>query len=176
MNCILVGDRTVGKSSLATLLQTGRFYQENVPTVHDIVRKTIIHNSQSIKYYLWDSSNNNVYDNSISILYRKADVVLVCYAVDNIISFNNTVSKWIPEIKQFMPSKPFILVGLKSDLRFEKDSVCEQEAKTVADKFNAQTHIYCSSLINNNINLLLSTTIQIQQNWQMLHAENTDQK
>ncbi|CAL6104715.1 Small_GTPase [Hexamita inflata] len=75
-----------------------------------------------------------------------------------------------------MPSKPFILVGLKSDLRFEKDSVCEHEAKTVADKFNAQTHIYCSSLINNNINLLLSTTIQIQQNWQMLHAENTDQK
>ncbi|CAL6006808.1 Rac/Rho-like_protein [Hexamita inflata] len=97
MKCILVGDRTVGKSSLATLLQTHRFFKDNVPTVHDIVKQTIIHNSQTIQFDLWDSSNSNVEDIVRPILFRNVDVILVCYAVDNKTSFQNTVSKWIPE-------------------------------------------------------------------------------
>ncbi|CAL6006754.1 Rac/Rho-like_protein [Hexamita inflata] len=161
--CVVIGDGAIGKTTLVTLFKTRQF-PEYVPTAQDIIIKPITHNSQPIQFELWDTAGAEDYDRLRPLSYPGTDVFLVCYSVNNKTSFQNTVSKWIPEVKRFMPDTPFILVGLKSDLKLENDSVSENEAETVADKFNAHTHIFCSSLIDYNINFLLSTIIEICQN------------
>ncbi|CAL6006752.1 Rac/Rho-like_protein [Hexamita inflata] len=179
MKCILVGDQAVGKTTLAALFQTRKYNKNYNPMLDDIMKKTIKHNSHKIQFNLWDCSNTNLYDLVRPYMYHDTDVVLVCYSVDNKISLNNTGTKWIPEIKKYLPGIPFILVGLKSDLQFEKDSVTENEAKIVAQRFHAQTNIFSSALNNYNINLLFSTAIQISLNNQTpytLNYLNADQK
>ncbi|CAL5984513.1 Rho-related_GTP-binding protein [Hexamita inflata] len=82
------------------------------------------------------------------------------------------VQSGFPKQKKYLPGIPYILVGLKSDLQFEKDSVTENQAKIVADKFHAQTHLFSSALNNYNINLLFSTAIQISLNYQTPYTVN----
>lgn len=42
---------------------------------------------------------------------------VVCFSVADTDSFENIRSKWIPELRQYRPHTPFILVGTQSDLR-----------------------------------------------------------
>ena len=49
--------------------------------------------------------------------YTSTDVFIVCYSVMEPASFSNVEEKWVPEIKQYCPTVPFILVGTQIDLR-----------------------------------------------------------
>ena len=50
-------------------------------------------------------------------LNQNLDVVLIAFAVDSTASLENVSRIWVPEIKHFCPSVPFILVANKIDLR-----------------------------------------------------------
>ncbi|CAL5984489.1 Rac/Rho-like_protein [Hexamita inflata] len=91
MKCLLVGDRTVGKTSLAALYQTRKYNKNYDPMLDDIVKKTVKHNSYPIQFNLWDCSYTNYYDLVRPIMQSDTDVVLVCYSVENKISLNNSV-------------------------------------------------------------------------------------
>ena len=50
--------------------------------------------------------------------YANTDVVIICYDIAHIDSFNNVKLKWIPEItKNIGPNTNIMLVGTKEDLR-----------------------------------------------------------
>jgi GTPase SAR1 family protein len=55
--------------------------------------------------------------------YPNTDIFVICFAIDNRYSFANVRQKWIPEIRNFCPRTPVILVGLKIDLRTEPNLV-----------------------------------------------------
>ena len=44
--------------------------------------------------------------------FKKTDVFLVCYSVDNRTSFDNIENKWIPELRSHCPKVPLVLVGM----------------------------------------------------------------
>ncbi|CAL5984515.1 Rac/Rho-like_protein [Hexamita inflata] len=120
-----------------------------------------------IKYQLWDSHDAEDYEDRLRPLaYPETDVFFLCYAIDSRtsfenISFENITAKWIIEIKHHMPTTPIILVGTKEDLRHQPNVVSVQEAEQVAKQIGAYAHILCSSLNSYNINLLLSTALDI---------------
>jgi GTPase SAR1 family protein len=49
--------------------------------------------------------------------YSSTDVFVVCFSVVEPSSFLNIAEKWAPEIRQYMPNIPWILVGTQIDLR-----------------------------------------------------------
>lgn len=64
--------------------------------------------------------------------YIGADLIIVCYSVADVNSLRNVDKKvgnssrlnvvsssfqWIPELKQFAPDKPLVLIGCKADVR-----------------------------------------------------------
>ena len=52
---------------------------------------------------LWDTAGQEEYDRLRPLCYDGADVVLVCYAVDDPVSLDNVRQKWIPEVRHFCP-------------------------------------------------------------------------
>jgi GTPase SAR1 family protein len=51
------------------------------------------------------------------------DVFLVVFSVISPASLENVTSKWVPEIRHYCPVAPIILVGTKSDMRDQNDTL-----------------------------------------------------
>ena len=51
------------------------------------------------------------------------DVFLVCFSVDTTSSFEKVEYKWIPEVEQYCPGTPIILVGTRADLREDHEEI-----------------------------------------------------
>lgn len=44
------------------------------------------------------------------------DVFLICFSVVNPASFQNVKEEWVPELKEYAPNVPFLLVGTQVHL------------------------------------------------------------
>ena len=53
------------------------------------------------------------------LAYPKTDVFLVCFCVCSFASYKNVRDKWVPEIRQFCPTAPVVVVGTQLDRRGE---------------------------------------------------------
>ena len=58
------------------------------------------------------------YSSDRELDYSCTEICLICYSVDDPSSFARIQSKWVPESKRFRGNDaPFLVVGLKTDLR-----------------------------------------------------------
>ncbi|KAM0489833.1 hypothetical protein ACHAP8_012183 [Fusarium lateritium] len=93
--------------------------QINVPTVIDRYTANINGNY----FLLWDTSGSEDYDVLREISYRDIDVALICFQIGSPDTLVNVKEKWICEVSRFMSDVPFILVGLKEDLRYDPETI-----------------------------------------------------
>ena len=79
----------------------------------------------------------------------------MCYSVENSVSLENIKTKWIPEIHHHCPGTPFIVVGLKTDLRDDEETierlkqtemhmVSQEEGLRFALEVGASQYVECS--------------------------------
>lgn len=64
-----------------------------------------------------DARCHEAYDNIRPDVYKDTDVFLVCFSVVRALSWENALNKWIPEIHEYCPITPFILVGTHTEWR-----------------------------------------------------------
>lgn len=113
----LVGDSGCGKSAVFYALQEEPFDELYYPTVFEFCRTTVwLKNGESIQLTLYDNAGAVEFRKLRLQSYIDCDIVAVCYDLSNPESIQNVYSKWLPELKQFCPKKPFCLVGCKKDL------------------------------------------------------------
>lgn len=91
------------------------------------------------------------YDRLRTLSYYDTDVFLVCFSVEDKDSLENVKTKWIPEIKEFRPNTPFIIVGTQTDLRGSMTDITDACVKTVkgkklAKRLGAVDYLECSAL------------------------------
>lgn len=157
----VVGDKAVGKTSLLKTYCQGKFPEgQYVSTVFPFIADEDYVYSRSVNYSgipllmaLWDRVYNRMDDDNMrSLQYDQTDVFLLCFSVVDVDSFRNVVHIWKPEIQRNCPKTPFILVGLKTDLR--KNSGNSQGIQRVitrsmgldmAEKLEAVTYVECSA-------------------------------
>lgn len=72
-----------------------------------------------------DTQATPKHDRLRPLCYSLADVFLVCFSIEDPDSYHNVAEKWIPEIRQYYPSVPVLLVGTKRDLRFNDATVTQ---------------------------------------------------
>lgn len=109
---------------------------------------------------------------------------VVCFSVADEDSFENIRTKWIPEIRQYRPHTPFILVGTQSDLRdsgnkasltsqstkrvsvtstgsnaARKACVSRRKAKSLARKCGARAYMECSALESTGVEEVFQTAL-----------------
>lgn len=163
---VVVGDGCVGKTCLLMSYVEREFPQEhNVPTIFEnYVTNLYGPKGKIIELALWDTAGQEEYSRLRPLSYTGADILMVCYAVDNPESLRNVEKTWFTEVKHFCPGAPIMLVGLKSDLynsehRSSTDMVDPEEADMVAKKNGAFVHIQCSAKSSEKVDAVFYSAI-----------------
>ncbi|XP_067135297.1 rho-related BTB domain-containing protein 1-like [Centruroides vittatus] len=132
VKCVVVGDTAVGKTRLIRSracdapLTLSQLLTTHIPTVWAVdqyrIHKEVLKRSVevvdgvNVSLRLWDTFGDH--DKDRRFAYGRSDVVLLCFSVTNPLSLRNCKVIWYPEIRQFCPNTPIVLVGCKNDLRF----------------------------------------------------------
>ncbi|KZT59395.1 small GTPase-binding protein [Calocera cornea HHB12733] len=116
-----------------------------------------------VKLDIWDTVGSEEYDRVRALAYPDADVILICFGIDNPDSLDHVHEKWIPEAMHLCPGRPIILAGCKKDLRHDpkviewlgkssKHPVTHPEGMAVAQKINAVQYLECAAKQNEGVN------------------------
>jgi Rho family protein len=83
-----------------------------------------------------------------SLDFSGADAVLLCFDVDDRVSFDNVRDRWLPEVQKSCPGIPTTLVGLRSegnssgpDTRKIKVEITPKEAQKLVRKLGSQAYV-----------------------------------
>ncbi|KAJ3326609.1 GTP-binding protein Rho1, partial [Gonapodya sp. JEL0774] len=127
-----------------------------VPTVFENYVADVHVDGKHVELALWDTAGQEDYDRLRPLSYPDSHVILICYAVDSPDSLDNVKEKWISEVLHFCAGLPFLLIGLKRDLRNDPRVIDElrkthqrpvayEEGEDVARKIGATRYLECSA-------------------------------
>ena len=114
---IVVGDQSVGKSSLTIKAIKNYFEDFYSPTIgFEFLTYVTKIEDKNIKLQIWDTCGQEAYRALISSFYKNSSLAILVYAIDSAESFNN-LEIWLNDIKtQSNPDIKIILIGNKFDL------------------------------------------------------------
>lgn len=170
---VCVGDGGCGKTCLMVTYAHGTFPENYVPTVFEnYLTKVKAPSGKLVELALWDTAGQEEYDRLRALSYPEVNVLLVCFSIEAPPSLDNVYDKWIPEIAHHCPGVPFLLVGLKTDLREDMTSIqhlrskgqrpiTTEEGKKVAQKLGAYKYLECSAREGQGINEIFNQSIAI---------------
>uniref|UniRef100_A0A4W5R4M2 Calcium release activated channel regulator 2A n=1 Tax=Hucho hucho TaxID=62062 RepID=A0A4W5R4M2_9TELE len=129
---VLVGNSSVGKTSLLRTFCDGRFHPSSSATVGiDYRVKTLMLDNTQVAMQLWDTAGQERYRSITKQFFRKADGVVVMYDVTLLDSFK-AVRPWLINIQEAAGEGiPILLLGNKMDTTSERE-VPYKDAETLA--------------------------------------------
>ena len=134
---VLVGESGVGKTNLIRVINDEPFEKTANSTISSsYYEKEIIINNKRYCYSLWDTVGQEVYRSLNQMYLKDAKIVLVVFALNNKISYQET-NFWINSTKEALEEGKYImaLVANKSDL-YNEQEVTDEEVKKRADELN----------------------------------------
>ena len=135
---LIIGDSTVGKTSILSRFSNGTFNPNYLATVGlDNFTKDETIDDKNVRIKIWDTAGQERYKALTKGFFRNAQGIMIAYDVTNPESFEN-LKNWIQSIKEnmgndFLERIPIIIIGNKidSDEREIKtedaESFCKQQ-------------------------------------------------
>lgn len=175
LKVLLLGNEGCGKTSLLRTYTGKTFDEEYNPSVFDYYTATVtLENKNSQDLTLWDTSGSTDFDHVRPLSYKDTDVILLCFDVTNDASLDSISQKWMLEMFENVPGKPFLLVGCKSDLRNSSPGtpqkngdeqvspVTHPQAIKFAKTIKAADYMECSSKqMNDEIDRIFSAAARL---------------
>uniref|UniRef100_A0A8C7HTZ8 Calcium release activated channel regulator 2A n=1 Tax=Oncorhynchus kisutch TaxID=8019 RepID=A0A8C7HTZ8_ONCKI len=129
---VLVGNSSVGKTSLLRTFCDGRFHPSSPATVGiDYSVKTLMLDNTQVAMQLWDTAGQERYRSITKQFFRKADGVVVMYDITLLDSFK-AVRPWLINVQEAAGvGIPILLLGNKMDATSERE-VPLKDAETLA--------------------------------------------
>jgi len=140
----VVGDGTVGKTSLLIAHTTGVFPTEYEPTVFDNYTHDQTVDGTTYCLTLWDTAGQEEYEKLRPLSYPSTSVFLLCFSLNSLSSLENVTRKWLPELRSNCPRTPVILVGTKKDIR-DLSAVSPKEGRRIARREGLAAYLECSA-------------------------------
>lgn len=171
LKLVIVGDGACGKTCLLMVFRNDEFPPDYVPTVFENYVKELEIDNKEIELELYDTAGQEDYDRLRPLSYPGSDVILVCYSVDSPNSYDNVRERWFPEVEQFCPRVPVVLVALKKDLR-EDENVIKDLAESgqspvtvaqgnkIASETGAADFLECSALKRDGVQEVFESAIR----------------
>ena len=120
--CIIVGDATVGKSSIAQVFHSdGSHFPKNyvmTQGVEVLVKPVNIPESTNgVEMYIYDSAGKEIFSDFVKRLWDHPSVIMVVYDCTSETSFSSCV-KWLERVRAQSPNTqiPGVLIANKVDL------------------------------------------------------------
>ena len=118
LKVVVVGDGAVGKTCLVDAYGKNGFPSEYVPTVAKNFESKIEYKGKQIALDIWDTGGQEEFKAIRPVSYQGANVIIVCFAVNDRKSLENACSAWKRELNDDAPKNVAkILVCTKCDLR-----------------------------------------------------------
>ena len=127
---IIIGDSSVGKSSLANKAIKNKFESNYNATIgFDCFQFYVKINDKVVKLQVWDTCGQEAYQSLITNFYRNCSLAIMVYAINKKNTYEN-LDLWLKELKtESNPDAKIFLIGNKCDLEKERE-VSFEEANT----------------------------------------------
>ncbi|MFX1344592.1 MAG: Rab family GTPase [Promethearchaeota archaeon] len=161
---IVVGDPTVGKTSLVLRYTNNAFRRSYVSTMGVHVSNKIFRADDStiIQLVLWDVGGQERFKIMRKQFYQGSDAVFLVFDLTNPETFSN-IPVWFSDIKKQMELRGEDLIGYvignKKDLENEK-KITSEDAQRLAQKFNLE-YLETSALSGENVDYAFTTLAKI---------------
>ena len=132
---VVLGDSSVGKSSIGMRFTSNKFNSFEEPTIGaSFITRALELEGNKFSFEIWDTAGQERYRSLAPMYYRNAVFAIVVYDITSYESYDNA-KVWINEvmIKEF--THVIILVGNKIDLNSER-KVSEEEAEKYTKENN----------------------------------------
>ena len=139
---VLIGESGVGKTNLIQVAMGRPFQKDTEGTISSSYYEgNIIINNKQYNYCLWDTAGQEAYRSLNQMFINGSKIVLVVFAINNKISFNE-VDFWVNYVKETLGQKKYILalVGNKSDL-YEEQQISDEEIEKKSKEIDAKLKI-----------------------------------
>ena len=173
VKCVVVGDGSVEKVCLCWAYTDDPFkYDEYIPTVFSDYSAEVMVAGQQIEFQLVNTSGSEELELR-SLYYVGTDVFVLCFSLVSPVSLQMVESLWVPEIKKYCPNTPYILAGLKSDLRDQYEEhadefraegmepVSTEEGEKMMRRVRALAYVECSAKLQYNVKEVFETAIKV---------------
>ena len=114
LQAVLLGEATVGKTSLVSKLIKDTFTEETSATIGASFSCTTFNN---IKYNFWDTAGQERYLSLVPMYYRKGDIIFLVFDTSRLSTIDRLVH-YLKKIREDLVSSNYevIVVGTKTDL------------------------------------------------------------
>lgn len=142
---IVVGNGTVGKSSMSQRFAKGSYTDEYKKTlgVDFLMKRKEVANTD-VEYMIWDTAVQEYYDSITKRYYKGAHAAILVFAVDNRESFE-AIPRWRDKVVAECGKIPMVLVRNKIDLKTVL--VSEEEGSEMAERL--KIHLFNVSVKDN---------------------------
>ncbi|XP_021956394.1 ras-related protein RIC1 isoform X2 [Folsomia candida] len=132
---VLLGNSSVGKSSLLERFTTGEFKGDiSATTGCDLCFRTLEMGGRLIKLTIWDTVGQEKFRSIATNCVRNAHGVMLVYDVMDVNSFS-AISDWMKFVDDYAPSDANrILIGNKLDVGDQRRMVPQKHGKALANK------------------------------------------
>lgn len=151
---MIIGDGGVGKTCLISVYAgkplNGPLY---IPTVLDTYHATIKVNQRECNIELYDTAFCGDMSMFKQLMLPKAEALMMCYSTKDFLSFQNIENFWVPEIRKFSETLPFVFIGTKTDLKLTngQKEVSKSDSETLAAKCGAFGDVHTSAFDDINV-------------------------
>lgn len=163
---LVLGDTTVGKSSLLRCLTGKDFQGKTRPTIGlDFIRRTFEVDGAIVNLNIWDTAGQRRFHSITRKHYKGVQGILLVYDITDRTSFThlsswvNSIDKGISHSKNQYDAVPLMLVGNKTDLEEER-TITEEEGMEFAVQSMAFDFIEVSAKMNENVFMVFKRLAQ----------------
>jgi len=133
---VILGDSSVGKSSIVSRLLQNRFnenIQHTIGASYTIYNKII--NDTTIRFEIWDTAGQEKYNAITPLYYRKANIAIFVYDLTDTNTFEKA-KQWVDEIKHNNETSLYVFVANKYDIINDENHHLIKEGHLYAENNN----------------------------------------
>ena len=131
-------------------------------TVFDTFQYEKEYYDKILKFTMWDTSGVEEYSRLRALSYPAADLFFICYSVTSDEGFYAVKKKWVPELMHYNSSAGMVLVGMKTDLRDDpetlkylssmgKTPLSPEDGVQLAEEIGAIGYLECSAVTGEGV-------------------------
>ena len=161
---IVIGDGSVGKTTLLKRYVQHQFETEYIPTVGvNILKEQIEVNGKNVNLMLWDIAGQPQFYLLHKVYYNGANGVILMFDLTNSPSFTN-VNNWYNELVKYgLENVPIIMCGNKSDLKGDR-KIIEPMAHSKMEQLGIPAYFETSALEGTNVKVAFNKIIELMMN------------